>query len=200
VTGQFELRPQSDGTLQIEFLKQGFSSPDNQCGGGVVQARQGAPTLHSGQPSLLDKKGFFPAVLGNRDFREKGVLFGTEASIGRDCKWVVIDPNRHKLSVWEKPFPTSNFACSGQALGASVFTNGPMVHARTDGNKAWLGAKYIAKGCLNWMAMNHPAAVGSWGLPQMSPWQKAADDVFAGPPYGSVFSFSNQINIPVPNV
>jgi hypothetical protein len=68
---------------------------------------------------------------------------GGEPTIARDCKWVVIDPNRHKFRVWEKAFPTSDFVAAVQSLGASVFTNGPMVHARSDGNKYALGAEYV---------------------------------------------------------
>jgi len=202
--GQLEVEPQADGSLKVEFFNQSFSGWGNSRPGGVVvQARKGAPTIHSGQPSLLDKTRFFPAVLGNREFREKGVLFGEEPTIARDCKWVVVDPNRHKLRVWEKPTPMSDFVTAGQALRASVFTNGPMVHARTDGNKYLLGAKYYGKATVNYLW---------WRLPRgpigQMPWDtakaineassKAADDVFEGPPYGDVFSFSNQIDARVP--
>jgi len=211
--GDFELEATADGALQLEFLNQSFSSYGNSRPGGViVQARKGPP-------SLLDKKRFLPAILDNDDFRRKGVLFGEEPTIARDCKWVVIDPNRHKLRVWEKAFPTSDFVVAGQSLGASVFTNGPMVHARSDGNKYALGAEYVGKAVSHslgnriFMAFAGRKAMVMDDRLTIRPvrqsdvdkvlnahWNKAADDVFQGPPFGNIVSFSNQIQVTAPQM
>jgi len=66
------------------------------------------------KPSLGDKQNFFVNVLRDPDFQSKGVLFGDEPSLVRCCKWVVIDPNRHKLRVWQKSSPTQDFVVAGQ--------------------------------------------------------------------------------------
>ncbi|MBV8412359.1 MAG: hypothetical protein JOY64_32385, partial [Alphaproteobacteria bacterium] len=146
--GQFEVEPKADGTLQLEFFNVGFRSYGNtrSDGGVIVRAAKGAATVHGGGPSVRDKKRFFPGVLSNRTFQADGVLFGEEEGIGRKCKWVVIDPNRHKLRIWEKPSPTHYFTTAGQALGASVFSNGPLVHARIEGGKAKLAVTYYGTG------------------------------------------------------
>jgi len=152
-----------------------------------------------GQPSLTEKLRFFPRVLRNADFQKQGVLFGEETAIAKDCKWVVIDPNRHKLEIWEKSSPTADFVTSGQALNASVFTNGPMVHARNDGNKYLLGAEYFARGILYDASSGVLVRSFSDSLKTIKRnWDRAADEVFEGPPYGDVIGLRRNINARAP--
>lgn len=82
-------------------------------------------------PSLNDKSSVFTNVLSDSQFRRDGVLFSTEteASMVRNCRWVVIDPNRHTMRIWRKPYRLMDFLAAGQALNASVFTNGPYIRA-----------------------------------------------------------------------
>src|SRR6478672_10878476 len=77
------------------------------------------------KPSLADKEKFFATVLADPDFQKNGVLFGEDPALARNCKWVVVDPDRHVLSVWQKPLPTQDFVSAALQLDASVFTNGP---------------------------------------------------------------------------
>ena len=74
-------------------------------------------------PSILkDGALFFPNVLTNQVFQKSGILWGQEAYGIIGLHWVVIDPRRHKMYVWEKH--QSDFVQAAYSLGASVFTNG----------------------------------------------------------------------------
>lgn len=97
-------------------------------------------------PSLSDKKSFFSAVLNDGDFQKNGIVFG-EQDEPRHCKWVVVDPNRHVLRVWEKRSRTADFVAAGQGLNASVFTNGPFfsyASSTQTGGKEYGWLKYQA--------------------------------------------------------
>jgi len=99
------------------------------------------------QPSLADKQSFFPNVLADSDFQKNGILIREEPDIVRNCKWVVIDPDRHELRIWEKPFRTSDFVTAGQGLGASFFANGPYftyASSNQSGGKELGAVKYYA--------------------------------------------------------
>lgn len=85
-------------------------------------------------PSLADKSKFLPAVLSNAEFQRTGVLFGENPDLANDCKWVVVDPNRHKLAIWNKPHLTADFRECAKALNATVFTDGTMQHSRYEGS------------------------------------------------------------------
>src|SRR4051812_42373404 len=82
------------------------------------------------KPSLADKEKFFASVLADADFQKQGILFGDDPAVARNCKWVVVDPGRHVLSVWQKPLPTQDFVSAALQLDASVFTNGPFFNYR----------------------------------------------------------------------
>lgn len=82
-------------------------------------------TITMAKPSLSEKEKFFASVLGDADFGQDGVLFGEDPRLARNCKWVVVDPDRHVLSVWQKPLLTQDFVSAAVQLDASVFTNGP---------------------------------------------------------------------------
>ena len=111
------------------------------------------------KPSLSEKEKFFASVLADRDFRNEGVLFGEDPALARNCKWVVVDPDRHVLSVWQKPLPTQDFVSAALQLDASVFTNGPFFnyhdfkieagHLQLTGrNPAISYAQYLGQGYL----------------------------------------------------
>ena len=199
--GDFEVEPQADGSLKIEFLGQSFSSYGNTRSGGViVSATKGTPTVHSARPTLLDKKRFFVAVLGNRWFRENGILFGEDPTVARDAKWMVLDPNRHKLTIWEKPGPTSDFVTAGQAQDASVFTNGPMLYNKLGRPATWTDAlAYAADGAIRRGATLIPFAHGpGWDDTSKESWTKAAADRYGSIPCGDVTGTSRGINAVAP--
>ena len=54
-------------------------------------------------PSVIDDGPlFFPNVVSTQEFQEKGILFGSEAYGIEGLQWVVIDPGRYDLQVWQK--------------------------------------------------------------------------------------------------
>lgn len=55
-------------------------------------------------------------------FRSEGVAEGGEGAVA----WVLVDPERHPLSVWERR-PGRSYAGTAKELGAAAFTNGPYV-------------------------------------------------------------------------
>jgi len=75
--------------------------------------------------TLADKAKFFPNVLADPGFKNEGILFGEDPALVRNCKWVVVDPGRHALYIWQKALPTEDFVSAAVQLNASVFTNGP---------------------------------------------------------------------------
>jgi hypothetical protein len=191
-----EVRDDS-GALTITFP--GISSKVYR--GGLI----GAAQLPDTAPSLADKDRFFPAVLCNSDFQKNGILFGEDPSLAHHCMWLVIDPNRHKLRIWEKGMPTDDFVVAGQALNASVFTNGPMVFAHNQRNPYVALGGYLAQGTVQdvgWAwSRSFTGMAPIKGGPFASRndyWNRAADDWFGGAPYGNIESTSNQIRIHVP--
>ncbi|HEV8679807.1 MAG TPA: hypothetical protein VGQ90_10565 [Stellaceae bacterium] len=89
-------------------------------------------------PTLADKSKFLPAVLTDAEFKRNGVLFGENPELANDCKWVVVDPNRHKLAIWTKPHVTADYRECAKALNASVFTDGTLQHSQHEG-PGWTG-------------------------------------------------------------
>jgi hypothetical protein len=154
----------------------------------------------SRKPSLADKQSFFANVLRDPDFQSNGVLFGENPDLVRDCNWVVIDPNRHKLQVWQKSFPTQDFVAAGQSLKASVFTNGPMVHSRVPGNDYLAAAGYVLEGTALDIgeAFSRSQGMPHTGKYSQQRWDDLADDWFGGAPYGDVISNSNLVNVKAP--
>jgi hypothetical protein len=144
--------------------------------------------------------GFFPAVLGNNEFRQKGILFGEDPTIANSAKWMVLDPNRHKLAIWEKPSATFDFVTAGQAQAAAVFTNGPMLYnglGRPAG--AMDGVKYVLNGALR------DAASGILVMPYAQGhrvskrnWTQAAADQYGSIPCGNVIGMRRTINAVAP--
>jgi hypothetical protein len=59
-------------------------------------------------------------AVSSRAFREHGLALGAPG----DLSWVVVDPRRHPLEVWERQ-PWHTYAGTARALGAAVVTNGP---------------------------------------------------------------------------
>jgi hypothetical protein len=66
---------------------------------------------------------FIPSVLRHPRFARDGVLFGLERISGLPIRWVVLDPGRHSMEVWQKSEPSLPNAA--RRLGATAFTNGP---------------------------------------------------------------------------
>jgi hypothetical protein len=69
--------------------------------------------------------GWIDAVRGALDrprFRSTGVAEGSEGSFA----WVLVDPERHPLVVWERARGRS-YAATARTLEAAAFTNGPYV-------------------------------------------------------------------------
>ena len=116
-------------------------------------------------PDLVkDGPRFFANVLKDPDFKKHGILYGVNDG-GYDnihlglllhgkVPWMVIDPRRHVLYVWQKTTPL--FPDSGVKLGSSVFTNGSF-NVYKGGNSflqrlaAWLMVNVyatVANGCL----------------------------------------------------
>ena len=75
-------------------------------------------------PTFRDGLDFFPKAIATPDFQSKGVLFGTDPS-ARNCHWAVVDPRKHKLTVWQKGLP--DYVDSARAMNATVITNGPFI-------------------------------------------------------------------------
>jgi hypothetical protein len=74
-----------------------------------------------------DGASFIPSVVGHAEFRAAGVAHGR----GTDCRWTVVDPERHPLYVWRRTLPTGrSYARTACTLDAAVFTNGPMMGKR----------------------------------------------------------------------
>ena len=111
-------------------------------------------------PSLADKAKFLPAVLRDAEFQRKGVLFGENPELANDCKWVVVDPNRHKLAVWSKPHATADFRECAKALNATVFTDGTMQHSQHEGT----GAMGYLKGGASYFAAEVEKAASGAGI------------------------------------
>lgn len=89
-----------------------------------------APGL-PGDPAL-DGRSFIAAVVDHPDFRSAGAGHGRSARF----RWAVVDPERHPLHVWERhPGAASSYARSARALGAALFTNGPMMGRRLPGGQ-----------------------------------------------------------------
>lgn len=74
-----------------------------------------------------DGASFIPSVVGQDEFRSAGVAHGR----GTDCRWSVVDPERHPLYVWRRTLPVGwSYVRTARALDAAVFTNGPMMGKR----------------------------------------------------------------------
>jgi hypothetical protein len=74
-----------------------------------------------------DGASFIPSVVSHAEFRSAGVAHGR----GRDCRWTVVDPERHPLYVWSRTLPGGwSYVRTARALDAAVFTNGPMMGRR----------------------------------------------------------------------
>ena len=77
-------------------------------------------------PSLVkDGPQFFPNVLKTKSFADRGVLFGDEPLAGgafEQLNWVVVDPRKHILYIWEKD--QDDFVEAARNLSATVVTNG----------------------------------------------------------------------------
>ena len=80
-------------------------------------------------PSIInDGPLFFANVVTQQEFLDRGILFGTDVSTNSGTiHWVVVDPGRFSIQVWQKPRTRDDFVRIGASLGASLFTNGPYV-------------------------------------------------------------------------
>ncbi|MFW2440196.1 MAG: hypothetical protein ACN4GR_12575 [Arenicellales bacterium] len=88
-------------------------------------------------PSLInDGTRFFPNILKDLNFQKKGVLALTEGTVS----WAVVDPRRHKMTIWEKDQDEFPAAAKSQT-NASVITNGPFL-LYSGGNKWQAVFKY----------------------------------------------------------
>jgi hypothetical protein len=100
-------------------------------------------------------------ALDRPGFRSTGVAEGGEGSFA----WVLVDPERHPLVVWERAQRRS-YAATARGLEAAAFTNGPYVGrigraavaARIGGCTAVGGALLQTRG-----AQKRPAAVAALG-------------------------------------
>jgi hypothetical protein len=84
-------------------------------------------------PNLTRGAAFFPNVLKDAKFIKDGILFGTEPAIQRGCHWVVIDPNRHQMRMYERtgfPSESNDIRISMQGMNTTAFSGGPhYIHA-----------------------------------------------------------------------
>jgi hypothetical protein len=79
-----------------------------------------------------DGASFVASVVGRAEFRSEGVAHGR----GTDCRWSVVDPERHPLYVWRRdPRVGRSYVGTARALDAAVFTNGPMMGRRLPGGR-----------------------------------------------------------------
>jgi hypothetical protein len=70
---------------------------------------------------------FVRSVTDDPAFRSAGVAHGR----GTDCRWAVVDPERHPLYVWRRSCPAGwSYLRTARALDAAIFTNGPMMGRR----------------------------------------------------------------------
>jgi hypothetical protein len=73
---------------------------------------------------------FVRSVVDHPAFRSAGVAHGR----GTDCRWAVVDPQRHPLYVWRRRAPVGwSYLRTARALDAAIFTNGPMMGRRLPG-------------------------------------------------------------------
>ena len=89
-------------------------------------------------------------VAGER-FQADGITHGS----GAHCRWSIVDPRVHRLHVWRKSGGRWNtYGRSARELGASVFTNGPMMGKRLGRQKltrdraAWELARWCTAGAV----------------------------------------------------
>ena len=101
----------------------------------------------------IDREGssFVPRVVWGEPFQADGIAHGS----GARCRWSIVDPRLHPLHVWRKSGSRWNaYAQSASELGASVFTNGPMMGKRLGRRKltreraAWELAGWGAAGAV----------------------------------------------------
>ncbi len=84
-------------------------------------------TVTSVGPRLrIDPAGFVAAATALPGFRADGVVSGSDGP----WQWWVVDPERHPLHVWRRAIGVASYARSATALGATVFSNGPMMGRR----------------------------------------------------------------------
>jgi hypothetical protein len=80
---------------------------------------------------LLEQKSFVDNIHRSREFETNGVVYGRNAC----WWWVVVDPRVYPLHVWTRePGGMRAYARAAEALGAPVFTNGPMMGKRLGAN------------------------------------------------------------------
>jgi hypothetical protein len=149
------------------------------------------------KPTLSLKAGFLPAVLRDADFQRNGILFGEEqgGDAPKDCRWVVIDPNRHKLEVWQKSSPTQDYVAAGQTLNASVFTNGPFIQYKANTYLAHAG--YYAQGAITAFGLSSAPSTDMMRRMDQG-WNAAALDWFGGGPVGYVIGSARGVKITKP--
>jgi hypothetical protein len=96
-----------------------------------------------------DGSSFVRKVAAGERFQADGIAHGS----GACCCWSIVDPRLHPLHVWRKSGSRWDaYGRSATELGASVFTNGPMMGKRLGRRKltrhraAWELAKWSAAG------------------------------------------------------
>ncbi|MGA9294128.1 MAG: hypothetical protein WCE54_23005 [Ignavibacteriaceae bacterium] len=151
-------------------------------------------------PSILkDGALFFPNVLTNQVFQKSGILWGQEAYGIIGLHWVVIDPRRHKMYVWEKH--QSDFVQAAYSLGASLFTNGSF-NDYVGGNKYVSTAKVFITTFVDsfkglFFSLSHPQSIRtSWVRNPGIMFQGRAAQFWAGHnPHGNIFGVKESISI-----
>jgi hypothetical protein len=148
-----------------------------------------------------DGRSFVSGMLADPRFLTVGVVDAHD----HDCWWAVVDPLRHPLGVWSKCGPRfAAYARSAQALGAAIFTNGPMMGKRL-GPKCKLTRGVAAREFAMWtvagavggllassgLGLSYLAGIGGAALGMA----QASRRVFTGwVPCGGVFSRDDGID------
>lgn len=83
----------------------------------------------------IDDRAFIPNVLKENLFIARGYLVGQSNGL----HWIVVDPRRHPMYVWEKK-RTDAYVSTATGLGAVAFTNGPMMEHRSMAKRIAVGA------------------------------------------------------------
>jgi len=148
---------------------------------------------------LNDGAAFFPNVLSDQSFQTTGLLWGNEPYGVIGLHWVVIDPRRHKMYVWEKN--QTDFVQAAYALGASVFSNASFNDYK-GGNKYVATAKVVVGTVTStlrglWFSLRHPQSMrSSWLRNPGTMFQANAQKYWAGHnPHGNIYGAREGIAI-----
>jgi hypothetical protein len=91
---------------------------------------------------------------------------GSARGGGIGCRWALVDPERHPLHVWKRSAPVCwSYARTARTLGATLFTNGPMMGKRLARTGKVTRTRVPAE-FLGWVAAGAGLGAGLAGLPR----------------------------------